>query len=273
MVIAERELAVIDNVRQMPVYGAPYTSPHLVIALNHSGWVRAEYDLHEVMFSPHELCVLFPNHMLIPHEASEDYRATLIVATASMFERLRQRQPFRHYMSYMRHPAFKLDDDAFSTVRDMFTMIRTVSRLETSSRTLMLDNLLSVFSQLCDVFRFEGSEPEEPVMDGKRLFPRFYDAIVAHHASTREVAFYADIFHLTPKYFSTIIKRETGVAAGDWISNYVIIQAKSLLRNRSDLNIQQVAAAVGFDDQAAFSRYFKTNTGISPKSYRARWSK
>ncbi|MBQ9223214.1 MAG: AraC family transcriptional regulator, partial [Prevotella sp.] len=88
-----------------------------------------------------------------------------------------------------------------------------------------------------------------------------------HYRESREVRFYADLFNLTPKYFATVIKQQTGTNASEWISSYVIIQAKALLQQRQ-LTVQQVALQLGFPDQSAFSRYFKKNVGISPTDYR-----
>lgn len=78
------------------------------------------------------------------------------------------------------------------------------------------------------------------------------------------------MFHLSPKYFSTLIKQETGISAGEWIDRYVVIQAKTLLEQERDLTIQQVADQMGFSEQASFSRFFKRHTGMTPKEYRER---
>lgn len=120
--------------------------------------------------------------------------------------------------------------------------------------------------RLQDYRRQNGIEEHRP-SQREELFTNFYIAIENHYRESREVRFYAELFNLTPKHFATVIRQQTGINASDWISSYVIIQAKTLLQQRQ-LTVQQVALRLGFPDQAAFSRYFKKNTGISPTDYR-----
>ena len=70
-----------------------------------------------------------------------------------------------------------------------------------------------------------------------------------------------------------LIKQETGVSAGEWIDRYVVLQAKALLNRMRNLSIQEITDRIGFSEQASFSRFFKRNTGISPKEYREKIDK
>jgi AraC-like DNA-binding protein len=78
------------------------------------------------------------------------------------------------------------------------------------------------------------------------------------------------MFHLSPKYFSTLIKQETGISAGEWIDRYVTLQAKELITRCRNHTIQQIADDLGFCEQASFSRFFKKQTGMTPTEYRER---
>lgn len=91
---------------------------------------------------------------------------------------------------------------------------------------------------------------------------------LVHHNYTRErsVAFYADQLCISPKYLSLLIKETTGRSAVEWINEFVIIEAKNLLRF-SGKNIQQVAYALNFNNQSSFGKYFKNITGQSPSQY------
>ena len=58
----------------------------------------------------------------------------------------------------------------------------------------------------------------------------------------------------------------TGRSAATWIDDYVLTEAKHLLRF-SGKNIQQVAYELNFTNQSSFGKYFKHLTGMSPSEY------
>ncbi len=266
--IKHQGVVVIDNVTSLPTHGEPYVSPHLVIGLAQKGWTKLEYDMKPVEFHAHEISVLYPNHILMAGESSDDYSATLLVVSSLFFEQQRYRCTHRNYLEYLKDPAFMLNEEQYETTTKLIDTMRTVSQMDVPERANMLVNLLETLSQLLDVYRFAITEQGKEGKDEDLLFTRFYDALVAHYSESREVHFYAELLHLSPKYFATLIKRNTGTSASDWIANHVIIQAKSLLNSRKDLNILQVSNKLGFPDQAAFSRFFKTHTNQTPMEYR-----
>ncbi|MBQ9640231.1 MAG: AraC family transcriptional regulator [Bacteroidaceae bacterium] len=267
--IEAQGLVVIDNVTRLPAYGEPYISPHMVIGLNLRGQVKAEYDMRPVVFHPHEISVLYPNHIVLGRESSEDYQAVLVVISSRFFDELRKMASYRNPLVYHNAPAIQLDEQQFEAVQNIINLLRSVSRMQIPARTIMIANLLEVLSLLLTEYRQKTQSVSLQQQSKEKLFSRFYDAIVKHHRDSREVSYYADLLYLSPKYFGSVIKRETGISAGDWIANYVVIQAKSLLSTRRDLSIQQISHQLGFPDQAAFSRYFRSNAKISPSEYRA----
>lgn len=68
------------------------------------------------------------------------------------------------------------------------------------------------------------------------------------------------------KYLSQVIKSVTGRLAGEWISEYVILEAKALLKSNK-YTVQQVCDMLNFANQSFFGKYFKRKTGMSPRAY------
>lgn len=56
-------------------------------------------------------------------------------------------------------------------------------------------------------------------------------------------------------------------SAAEWIDDYVILEAKALLRS-TNLTIQQISYELNFPSQSFFGKYFKRLTGMSPKEYK-----
>lgn len=98
-------------------------------------------------------------------------------------------------------------------------------------------------------------------------FKEFMILLGKYYKQERSVSFYADKMRLSPKYFTTLIKRASGQTAAEWINQYVILEAKNLLKY-STMNIQEIAYSLNFANQSFFGKYFKNHTGITPSKYK-----
>lgn len=113
------------------------------------------------------------------------------------------------------------------------------------------------------------NQPLQPLQQGKKdvVFQNFMLSLFRFYRKERDVSFYARMQHITPRYFSAIIKEKTGDSALQWIVRMVITEAKQLLEE-SDLNIKEIADQLNFPTQSFFGKYFKQYVGVSPKEYR-----
>ena len=98
-------------------------------------------------------------------------------------------------------------------------------------------------------------------------FNQFIVAISKHCTQERSVGFYAEMLHLTPKYLTTIIRKTSGRTAIQWIDDYVILEAKNLLKH-STMSIQEIAYYLNFPNQSSFGKYFRNHTGMTPSAYK-----
>lgn len=85
----------------------------------------------------------------------------------------------------------------------------------------------------------------------------------------------ASVHFLSKFYLAQIFKDTYGITVGNYVTEKRIAEAKRLLRfGRNEgrlLTIQEVAAAVGYEDMNYFCRTFKKTEGMSPGEYRKRW--
>ena len=113
------------------------------------------------------------------------------------------------------------------------------------------------------------NQPLQPLQQGKKdvVIQNFMLSLFRFYRKERDVSFYARMQHITPRYFSAIIKEKTGDSALQWIVRMVITEAKQLLEE-SDLSIKEIADQLNFPTQSFFGKYFKQYVGVSPKEYR-----
>ena len=77
----------------------------------------------------------------------------------------------------------------------------------------------------------------------------------------------AEKFSMSPNYFSSIFKRETGQTTVNYIKSIRIKKACEFLKY-SDKSVADIAKEVGYQDSQYFFKVFKKATGQTPLTYR-----
>lgn len=72
---------------------------------------------------------------------------------------------------------------------------------------------------------------------------------------------------LNPDYLARVFKRETGMSLGAYVKDRRILEAKKLLAE-TDVQVNEIAIRVGYDNSSYFSHIFHQCTGLSPNEFR-----
>ena len=258
---------IVTDVTTLPLFGEMYTSPHYVISIHRQGSLDADYDSHRKTVNEHSLTIIYPNHTVLGHSTSSDFLVTLIIVSSKMFSSMSNHITLRDRFANEQRPNIPLTDNQYTDIMNIVDAMRSISRTNTPHRLEMQRNLLYTLVEMANTFRMDNNGIQRS--DATRsLSKRFYEAMAKHCPPHRDVAFYADAFCLSPKYFSHRILEETGHSAGHWLHKHVIAQAKMLMRHQADASLQQIAHQLGFPEQSSFSRFFKRETGIAPDTWR-----
>ena len=77
----------------------------------------------------------------------------------------------------------------------------------------------------------------------------------------------AKSMYLHPAYFSQVIKEELGLTALKYLNLYRMNKASQLLKT-TELSVEQIAGAVGYQNRHSFTRAFKNRFQSSPTRYK-----
>lgn len=132
----------------------------------------------------------------------------------------------------------------------------------------ILNNYIQIFYyNICQLMSpYVEQQDTQYVSRKKQIFDQFIELLRQHYTQERSIGFYANQLCITPKYLSQVIFDISNRHAGDWIRDYVILEAKALLKS-GKYNVQQVSDLLNFANQSFFGSYFKKAVGCSPSAY------
>jgi AraC-like DNA-binding protein len=200
---------------------------------------------------------------------SEDYAGYAIVMSNrfgdSLFSGIQERRELAIRVNENPYiPLDEQDSKMFVTYYHMFK--RLLETTDNPHRIEMVKYLTLVFFYLSG-YRLHTLPDPETVPPHKRLAEKFLSLVSNNYREQRQMGFYSEKLSLTPKYLSQIIKASTGKSANEWIDEYVMLEAKALLKSTT-MTIQQISDEMNFPSQSFFGKYFKRCEGVSPKEYR-----
>ena len=268
--IEDRGLVIMRDIRGFVSYGTDTIWPYLTFIICHRGHISALYDMQELTQGVNEFANIMPGHLHRPLHCSEDFQATLLVLSRRLFAELPYRAFSHDFDKYNVMPVCRLTDAQAAHMMSFIDQMEDISRHteeELPHRTEMLHAILSVGYEYLNLYSREQHRHWEDKRNAQ-IRERFCELVVAHYRESREVKYYADLMHLSPKYFSKVISdTSNGMSPSEWIEQYVAAQAKHLISTQP-LTVKEAAYQLGFGESASFCRFFKRITGLTPKEYR-----
>lgn len=122
--------------------------------------------------------------------------------------------------------------------------------------------------EMWNTFANEYERRKHTLQSGS-LYERFVHLVEDQCMKEREVRYYSEKLHITPKYLNFVCKLNSGVTASEWIQRYTKERIVLLLQNKN-LNITEIADEMEFSSRSFFTRYVKKVLGVTPSEYRAR---
>lgn len=223
----------------------------------------------QVVLEAGDLFFVTPYQLVVFPERLEEMRAALILVEA-------------HYYNTVR----RVDDEIPKSIVETF---RVLSLGESQRQEFvtwhyqikhaMMKHHLYQSSMMRHLIHF-GQLFLSEMMTGSRLKPHdsghkenifriFIHLAYRYFKEEHQVQFYADRMNITPVYLTRAVKEVSG--------NTVLAYLQSMLYNEACVQLSSTSKTIGeisedlnFNDQSAFSNFFKLRAGMSPVAYRGR---
>jgi AraC family transcriptional activator of pobA len=162
----------------------------------------------------------------------------------------------------------ELGDDSREELALLFAMLAREFRGHGVGRVQALLATATLLAVL--LLRLHGQHIRKAQAPGARdaLVQRYLALIEQHFREHRGLPFYADSLGVTPDHLSRSCRNLTRQSAQQLLHERLMLEARRLLAY-TPMSVLEVAAAVGYQDPAYFSKFFTRATGHSPSRYRA----
>jgi len=115
--------------------------------------------------------------------------------------------------------------------------------------------------------RFVTTDGGLPTSAGQQLVRQYLSLLQGDVTAEHRLETFAGQLGVTPGHLTEMVKEVTGVAAGTLLRQRLILETKRLLIH-TNLTSAQVAEKLMFKDPAYFNRFFKRETGQTPREFR-----
>lgn len=268
-ILGRRE--TLENESAMKLFRFPTRINALGALFCSKGSISISSDLEHHVINPRSMFVCPPGS-IVQIESEQDAAVHFIFCEEDRVH-LDQKQLLHLFMEVRTTPCLQLDDSEWSsinhTLEEIFTEGRS-GREDLFSAEIMYSLFRALAYRISRVIddRMKTRKETPSLPRHTAYFNAFIEELSHNYMQERSVGFYADRLHLTPKYLTTLLRTTTGRTATQWIDDYVVLEAKNLLKY-SSMNIQEVAYYLHFPNQSFFGKYFKQHTGMTPSAYRA----
>jgi len=162
-------------------------------------------------------------------------------------------------------PHIKATDLYCATIKSLFDVI---SNMYMHSNEVISEKVLaSTFKTLLQIIMNSKSADYTNQAQKNELFVQFTELVDKHIEVEKSVEGYAKMMHVSEKTVNQVTRNAIDVSAKQYIIKQ-LVQKIRLKLSFEQSSINKISDDLGFSEASNMTRFFKKNTGISPKEFR-----
>lgn len=218
----------------------------------------------EYEISNHNLHFVFPNQVhSVDHEP--DINGNVLLLSRGYF--LDKNTYIKLLKYFYLKPTLTLEPKEYQELNQLLETINTEIQQDLSYSREIVKSYLDILFRLA--LRKRISHLEEMNYDESEfnLFVNFLQLVEDNFRKQQPVAFYSNSLGISERKLNGICKSIHNTTCSKLLSDRLLLEAKKLLLN-SDLSIKEILFSLEFSDPSYFYKFFKANTGKTPKQFR-----
>lgn len=273
----DNEFLMIDNLGNAPVIDEmdsvflryPVKANNNIVYFCVNGSLTIKINLTEYKVETNDTLTILAGCVTELLHATNDARIAVISFSNKYFT------PFDHMEEFMgignmvyNSPLIHLSEDTMRECIEIYLKMK--AKLQQEDNPFRRFAIKAYSYVLCSTALEQlVRKPAEKISNSDRpmdLYNRFMDLLQKDFRQHRTIRYYAEALNISPKYFARLIKKVSGKTAGEWIDEYILLEARALLKSRR-YTIQQISDMLSFPNQSFFAKYFKAHIGCTPTKY------
>lgn len=275
---SDNEIVIVDSIQQFAETCNAHVAMNAIVICT-SGKAQAQMNGVQMEFRKNQVGIIPQNVMITNVMVSPDFNLRGIFLTNRILRSfLNEKISVWNDMMYIhRQYVVTMDEDEtlfYTHFYDMLTLAVEKGK-ENPFHTEIIQSLLrSAILGLCGEMKWMLAQTDSKLstLNDKQSttqshFQRFLDLLHTTDVKHRTVEAYANDLFISPKYLTTICKKNSGKTANEWITEHVIEDIRYYLK-QTDLSVKQICNQLGFPNPSFFGKYVKDHFGMTPIEFR-----
>lgn len=250
---------------------APMLCDSFCILLVTSGTARLSVNYSTEELHKNSMAFLTPNMVMSLSHADLDFEMNGVCFKPAYFDNLSAYAPvYNQMIAFLNEKAMPIQCLSENEMACLQTMLKLYSdihieQLNYNGLLMHLSNLLLL--RFAEILRSGYMSDTSKVSHSVEIYREFRKLLVGNYLKEHYIQFYASRLNVSATYLSRIVRKISGRTVNEHITHMLMTEARRLL-DCTDLTVKQIAYRLGFSDQAAFGKFFRTQFGVAPTLYR-----
>ena len=278
---SDNEIVVVDSIQQFTQISSAHVGMNTIVICT-SGKAQAQMNGIQMELHRNQIAIIPQNVTVTDVMVSPDFDVKGMFLTNRILRSfLNEKISVWNDMMYIhRQHIVTMDEDEilfYTHFYDMLTLAIEKGK-ENPYHTEIIQALLrSAILGLCGTMKWmlladnsplgSAAWQRQELSSGKSHFQRFLDLLHSTDVKHRTVEAYANDLYISPKYLTTICKKNSGKTANEWITEHVLEDIRYYLK-QTDLSMKQICNQLGFPNPSFFGKYVKDHFGMTPMEFR-----